>query len=305
MTDLLKALAHCHGLKIVHRDIKAENVMIGEDGNIKLIDFGLSKMNQTTSTKMRTVVGTPYYVAPEVLKKKYMSKCDMWSLGVLLYVMLSGYLPFNGNTTDEVFDSVMEGNYSLKQKEWRKVTDPAKDLLSHLLDKNYKTRYSATEALNHNWFEYCKEIKGDEAIDPLDEDILKGLTQYKGSSKLKRAALNILVKMIPTKELEKLRKQFEMIDTDHSGIIDAKELAAAFKANPQIVIPDDEIDRIIEEIDFAGNGQINYSEFLAATVSVKTCLNNSRLYTIFQQFDTDGSEYITKQDLFDAFKNMG
>lgn len=85
--------------------------MVGEDGRIKLIDFGLSAQNTSKGTKMNEIVGTPYYVAPEVLKGNYSSKCDMWSLGVLFYIMLSGYLPFNGDTAEEVYAKVLEGKY--------------------------------------------------------------------------------------------------------------------------------------------------------------------------------------------------
>lgn len=85
--------------------------MVGEDGRIKLIDFGLSAQNTSKVSKMNEIVGTPYYVAPEVLKGNYSSKCDMWSLGVLFYIMLSGYLPFNGETAEEVYAKVLEGKY--------------------------------------------------------------------------------------------------------------------------------------------------------------------------------------------------
>ena len=92
--------------------------MKGADGHLKLIDFGLSHMNLTHQSRMSDVVGTPYYVAPEVLKGKYGTKCDMWSLGVLFYIMLSGYLPFTGDVADEVYEKVLKGAYSLEQKEW-------------------------------------------------------------------------------------------------------------------------------------------------------------------------------------------
>lgn len=158
LEDVLRAINHCHENNIVHRDIKAENVMVGEDGNVKLIDFGLSKLNQTKTTKMKDVVGTPYYIAPEVLKGKYVSKCDLWSIGVLMYILLSGYLPFNGDTADEVYAQILSGKYSLKQKEWAKVSEDGKDLLSHLLVLDYKKRYSAKQALDHPWFTTCKDF---------------------------------------------------------------------------------------------------------------------------------------------------
>lgn len=126
--------------------------MVGEDGWIKLIDFGLSTLNYSKSTKMSEIVGTPYYVAPEVLWGNYSSKCDMWSLGVLFYILLSGYLPFNGEKAEDVYTKVLSGKYKTDQKEWKKVSELAKDLLYHLLDTNYWTWYDAISALNHLWF---------------------------------------------------------------------------------------------------------------------------------------------------------
>jgi len=118
MKDLLLAINHCHENKVVHRDIKAENVMVGEDGTIKLIDFGLSCQNTSKQSKMSDIVGTPYYVAPEVLKGNYSSKCDLWSLGVLFYILLSGYLPFNGETASDVYEKVLLGKFWTDQKEF-------------------------------------------------------------------------------------------------------------------------------------------------------------------------------------------
>ena len=94
MEKLVRAINHCHAQGIVHRDIKPENIMIGKDDEIKLIDFGLSHRVKYKTSSMQTIVGTPYYMAPEVLDGKYNFKCDVWSLGVLMYVLLSGYLPF-------------------------------------------------------------------------------------------------------------------------------------------------------------------------------------------------------------------
>ena len=94
MKKLIRAVNHCHATGVVHRDIKPENIMYGRDGEIKLIDFGLSKRVQDKFTWLNTVAGTPFYMAPEVLDGEYNSKCDIWSLGVLMYVLLCGYLPF-------------------------------------------------------------------------------------------------------------------------------------------------------------------------------------------------------------------
>lgn len=94
MEKLFKGINHCHAVGVVHRDIKPENIMIGRDGELKFIDFGLSKKFSGKGNLMKTVVGTPFYMAPEVIDGPYNHKCDIWSLGVLMYVILSGYLPF-------------------------------------------------------------------------------------------------------------------------------------------------------------------------------------------------------------------
>lgn len=102
MRKLFGALHHMHSQKVVHRDIKPENIMLASNDELKLIDFGLSK-RQDGNKKLKTIAGTPYYMAPEVLEGLYDSKCDTWSLGVLLYVFMSGYLPFQGDNRNDVF----------------------------------------------------------------------------------------------------------------------------------------------------------------------------------------------------------
>jgi calcium-dependent protein kinase len=128
----LKAINHCHSLDICHRDIKPENILLGDNGSLKLIDFGLSEQVKKNK-KMSTIVGTPYYIAPEVLKGNYNDKCDVWSLGVIMYILLSGYLPFGGTGAAAVFEKVLEGKISFSQKEWKKVSDEAIDLIKNML----------------------------------------------------------------------------------------------------------------------------------------------------------------------------
>jgi calcium-dependent protein kinase len=103
LRKLLGACHHMHSQGVVHRDIKPENIMLDSTGEIKLIDFGLSKKQKDGKKMLKTVLGTPYYMAPEVLDGKYDSKCDIWALGVLLYVFMSGYLPFQGENRADVF----------------------------------------------------------------------------------------------------------------------------------------------------------------------------------------------------------
>lgn len=301
MTKLLKAINHCHSEGIAHRDIKPENIMITEDGDLKLIDFGLSK--QVKDKKMKTIVGTPYYIAPEVLKGKYGVKCDIWSLGVIMYILLSGYLPFGGDNAKDVFQKVQNGIYSFDQKEWKKVSPEGIDLIKNMIQTDVKKRYSAEQWLKHKWFTVALQLKDNSERDPLDENILKNLMEFKGTSALKKAAMNILVKMLNPKEIRSLRIEFEKIDINNSGNIDASEISNALKATNQN-IAESEIENIINEIDDNGNKQINYSEFIAATLNARKYLNESRLLLIFKEFDIDDTGFITMDSLKKAFEKL-
>ena len=107
-----------HTQGIVHRDIKPENIMLTPNGEIKLIDFGLSKRQKKAGEKLQTIAGTPYYMAPEVLNGNYDSKADIWSLGVLLYVFMSGYLPFQAENRAEVFKKIQSGRFHMEHAEF-------------------------------------------------------------------------------------------------------------------------------------------------------------------------------------------
>jgi calcium-dependent protein kinase len=135
LEKLLKALHHCHSQNIIHRDIKPENIMRGEDDEIKFIDFGFAlQVNQRKQSL--DIAGTPYYIAPEVLTGKYGKECDVWSLGVCLYQLLTGYMPFDGNSQPEVFAKIRQGVFKMPKK----LSDQCKDLLSKMIEVDPKKR---------------------------------------------------------------------------------------------------------------------------------------------------------------------
>lgn len=128
---MLSAIAYMHDRQIVHRDLKPENILIEKNkpfDTIKLIDFGTAVLFNK-GTPLREVIGTPYYIAPEVLNKKYDSKCDIWSLGVITFILLSGIPPFNGKDDDEIFARIKRGNFSFENRVWHKVSNEAKDFI--------------------------------------------------------------------------------------------------------------------------------------------------------------------------------
>ena len=159
MKVILQALVHLKNHDIVHRDLKPENIMVkfNEDGalsSLKLIDFGLSC---SKSKRHQSCVGTAYYMAPEVIHKDYDERCDEWSCGVILYILLCGFPPFNGATDTDIMNSIKKGNVTFPAPRWDNISQEAKDLVSQLLMYNVDSRITAKEALSHAWFQSCED----------------------------------------------------------------------------------------------------------------------------------------------------
>ena len=152
MQKFFSALNHMHAQGIAHRDIKPENIMIADYGEVKLIDFGLSKRTEPNKN-MKSMAGTPNYVAPEVLNGDYNAKCDTWSLGVILYMLMCGYLPFDEENDKELFASIKKGRFYFNHVEFKKCSKEVIDLITKLLEVDVNKRLSAAEALKHPWFQ--------------------------------------------------------------------------------------------------------------------------------------------------------
>ena len=160
MNQVLKIVKYCHSMNVIHRDLKPENIMIeSREQNrciqIKIIDFGTAKIFEKGQPENR-YVGSSYYIAPEVIQRKYTEKCDLWSCGVILYILLTGRAPFEGDDDDEIIQSVRKGKYDTCSAPFPLLSYEAKNLIKGLLEMDPKKRLSADEALNHNWFKSAK-----------------------------------------------------------------------------------------------------------------------------------------------------
>ena len=153
--QILKSIRYMQRQNIVHRDIKPENILFetqDEDSPIKIIDFGLARKHyEELEPPMSTIVGTPYYIAPDVLQKSYDKSCDLWSVGVIAYILLVGYPPFNGNDNKEVYAAVRRGTYCFPQEDWQHVSISAQNFIVSLLQRNPLQRMTVDQALRHPW----------------------------------------------------------------------------------------------------------------------------------------------------------
>lgn len=154
LKQILQAISYCHQMDIAHRDLKPENILIdvADRGSIKVIDFGTSHHFDKAAKEMKQAYGTPYYIAPEVLRGSYNEKCDLWSIGVILYIMLCGVPPFNG-TDRQIIERVKVGSWEFKGEVWTSISPEAKDLVSRLMQTDVKKRLTAVEALQHPWLQ--------------------------------------------------------------------------------------------------------------------------------------------------------
>lgn len=301
LSKLIKAVIHCHQMNICHRDIKPENIMYGQDDEVKLIDFGLSQ--DTKGKVMRELAGTPFYMAPEVINGKYGRKCDYWSLGILLYQLISGMYPFYSETQHDLFNQINTCELVFPEKYFKKISPQCIELIKGLICKDAATRLG-DECIDHPWFTKFMNRSYDSEEDVIDEQVLVRLTSYKKTSQLKKIALNLLVRFLNPKDLELQRNSFERIDTHCTGFIDIKEFETAM-SHSHLKLPVKEIKQLFMDVDYKHNNKINYSEFLAATVDLKELLTSQRLMALFKYFDVNDSGKIKKDDITMILKKLG
>jgi calcium-dependent protein kinase len=301
MEQIFSAVIYIHSKNIVHRDLKPENILLENNKEkrnffIKIIDFGTSNYFDK-NTHLTLKVGTPYYIAPEVLKKSYNYKCDIWSCGVILYILLTGSPPFNGSDENEIMRNVAKGKYSMDGDEWFNVSDEAKDLTNKLLVYDPEKRLNAEEAWKHPWItSYSKANMGKTNKHLIPINNIKNFTSHK---KFQQATIAFLVHQASTSEMMKeLRKIFKDFDKNGDGKLSYDEIKEGFKIyfkNEQIA--DTELNRLIANIDMDRNNYIEYEEFLRVTVNLDLLMTDKNLRLAFDFFDQDKSGKLTHEEL--------
>lgn len=228
--------------------------------------------------------GTPYYIAPEVLSKSYNEKCDIWSCGVILYILLSGYPPFPGKNDKEIMRNVMKGEYSLDGDEWKYISDEGKDLVRKMLTYDPHKRLNAKEVLEHRWFEkvLIKSIVNKEVI----QHNLRNLKNFRAEQKLQQATFTFIASQLASKEeKQQLMETFKALDKNGDGTLSRQEILDGYKQSMNEEEAEAEVNRIMEMVDTDKSGEIDYTEFIAATMDRKKMVSKERLEQAFNMFD--------------------
>jgi calcium-dependent protein kinase len=265
------------------------------NASLKVIDFGTADFFRK-GEKMRSRFGSPYYIAPEVLRRNYDEKCDVWSAGVNLYILLSGNPPFDGANDEQILKKVEQGQYDFSDPEWDSISDDAKDLISKMMTYDPDQRITARQALQHPWLTNAPNT-------PIDEEtarkILRNLQTFKSGQQLHKATLTFITSQLTTKqERDDMIEIFKRLDTDKNGTISREELIRCFQTlNGESEDLDAEVEKIMHQVDINLSGEIDYNEFIMANLNRRKLLSKSRLEATFQTFDTDNSGTITAEEL--------
>jgi len=299
--DMLTSIKYLHDNNIVHRDLKPENFVFESDksdANIILIDFGCAKVVED-SKEYKDLVGTVYYLAPElaaqsskVHKTGQVLKCaDIWSIGVIAYVMLTGRPPFKGRTNKDIFTHIIKDQ--LRFPSDVELSDGFKDFVKKALVKNPYKRISIEEALRHPW------VQGKAAAEiQLNKDVIRYLRQFNYQSKLKKAITRCLAKNMSQEPEKEVKRHFVRLDKDGDGFLDVEELKYLLLdmgfAQVKAV---EEAKAMLLAADENGDGRVDFEEFKAVWHRKLLSQHDQYIHRVFAVFDDNGDGFIDAKEL--------
>ena len=309
--QILSGIAYLHSNNIIHRDLKLENILISDIEKsittnedlflVKIIDFGTAKIFDKNKIP-RAIVGSIYYIAPEVILKKYGKECDMWSLGVILYMFIVGHAPFDGRSNRDIMEKIKGGKYLKNEKRWKKASNEVKDLINKLLVLEPEKRLTAFEALRHPWFKVSNSnilynnITKEEVL-----NCISNLLNYSIKSKFEELVLAYIVHNLPRpKQAKSCIKLFKLANKNEDGKLlrnELKQTLLNFVSEEFLQNFDD----IFSLLDGDNNDYIDYEEFLRATLDRKLLVNERILRLAFRFFDKEKIGVISKDRIMKLF----
>ncbi|XP_058088700.1 CDPK-related kinase 5-like isoform X2 [Magnolia sinica] len=277
LVQILNVVAFCHLQGVVHRDLKPENFLFtskDENSQLKVIDFGLSDFVKPDE-RLNDIVGSAYYVAPEVLHRSYTTEADVWSIGVIAYILLCGSRPFWARSESGIFRAVLKADPSFDEPPWPSLSSEAKDFVKRLLIKDPRKRMTAAQALGHPWIRNYNDVKV-----PLDILILKLMKAYIRSSSLRKAALRALSKTLTIDQLFHLKEQFTLLEPNKNGCISLENI------------------KMLSSLQYR---KMDFEEFCAAALSVHQFEGLDRweqhARCAYELFEKDGNRAIVIEEL--------
>jgi len=300
MKTIVEVVQMCHIQGVMHRDLKPENFLFAnnkEMAPLKAIDFGLSVFFKP-GERFNEIVGSPYYMAPEVLKRNYGPEIDVWSAGVILYILICGVPPFWAETEKGVAQAIVRSVVDFKRDPWPKVSENVKDLVRKMLDPDPSRRLTAQQVLEHPWLQNAKKAPNVS----LGETVKARLKQFSVMNKLKKRALRVVAEHLTVEEVAGIKETFGMMDTGNTGKINLEELKTGLQRLGH-QIPDADLQILMEAADIDGDGTLNCEEFVAVLVHLRKMANDEHLHKAFAFFDQNGSGYIEIEELRDALSD--
>ena len=312
---ILHAINYCHSHGVVHCDLKPDNIIFetpnegeeNEDENtlnlldLKLIDFGLSSRIKKNE-KLNNIVGTPSFIAPETIKGEYDEKCDVWSIGVILYYILSGTFPFIGNSNSEIFEKIYKNEPIFRKNIFNDISENAIDFIKKCLVKNPNQRPSAKECLSHPWLEpIFKHIHSDGF---LKDNLILNFSSYHKSPQFKKLILKYLVSNMGHTELGPYKSAFYAFDFKNQGVVTKKDIKKVFNLY-NFDITDVQIKNIMSICDDPSKSFLTYSEFICCCINISDYLTPEKLVNTFLFFDMDNNLLIDSNDLKNTLLRCG
>ncbi|CAI8584844.1 unnamed protein product [Vicia faba] len=297
INTIVQVVQMCHKHGVMHRNLILENILFANNKGtapLKVTDFALSIFFKP-GERFHEIVGNLYYMAPELLMKNYGPEVDIWSVGVILYILLCGVPPFWAETKQRVSQAIIRSVIDFKRDPWPKVSDNAKDLVKKMLDPDSKRRLTAQEVLDHPWF-----LNGKTASNvSLRVTVNVRLMQYFAMNKLKKTALRVIADHLSVEEVAGIKEGFHVMDTENNGKINIDELRVGLiKLGQQI--PDADVQILMEAGDLDKDGYLDYGEFVAISIHLRRISHDEHLHRAFQFFDKNESGYIELEELRNA-----
>lgn len=299
MVQILNVVAFCHLQGVVHRDLKPENFLFAskdENSMLKAIDFGLSDFVKPDE-RLNDIVGSAYYVAPEVLHRSYGTEADVWSIGVIAYILLCGSRPFWARTESGIFRAVLKADPVFDEAPWPSLSSEAKDFVKRLLNKDPRKRMTAAQALSHPWIRNYQDVKI-----PLDILIFRLMKAYMRSSSLRKAALRALSKTLTVDELLYLKEQFALLEPNKSGTIALENLRMALTRHATDAMKESRVPELLApQLNALQYRRMDFEEFCAAALSVHQLEALDRweqhARCAYEYFEKDGNRPIMIEEL--------